>query len=81
MKSLRPIYRDIKDWVILDEHTIHDFSDLENSIQVVEVLIGTLHYEHIGINQCYEERRTPIIRWITRKEYERLVVNEGTVIW
>lgn len=81
MKSLRPIYRDIKDWVILDEHTIHDFSDLENSIQVVEVLIGTLHYEHIDFNQHYEERRTPIIRWITRKEYERLVVNEGTVIW
>jgi hypothetical protein len=81
MKNYRPVYRDIKDWAILDERIIHDFSDNERPIHIVEVLIGTLHYEHIGINQHYEERRTPIIRWITRKEYERLVVNEGTVIW
>jgi len=81
MKNLRPIYRDIKDWAILDERIIHDFSDSETSIEVVEVLIGTLHYEYIDFNQHYKERRTPIIRWITRKEYERLVVNEGTVIW
>lgn len=81
MKSLRPVYRDIKDWAVLDERTIHDFSDSENSIEIVEVLIGTLHYEHIGINQRYEERRTPIIRWITRKEYNYLRANEGTVIW
>ena len=81
MKNLRPVYRDIKDWAILDERIIHDFSDSETSIEVVEVLIGTLHYEHIDFNQHYEERRTPIIRWITRKEYEHLVANEGTVIW
>jgi hypothetical protein len=81
MKNLRPVYRDIKDWAILDERIIHDFSESETSIEVVEVLIGTLHYEYIDFNQHYEERRTPIIRWITRKEYERLVVNEGTVIW
>lgn len=81
MKSLRPVYRDIKDWAVLDERIIHDFSDSENSIEVVEVLIGTLHYEYISINQHYEERRTPIIRWITRKEYDYLRANEGTVIW
>lgn len=81
MRNLRPVYRDIKDWAILDERTIHDFSDSENSIEVVEVLIGTLHYEYIGINQRYEERRTPIIRWITRNEYDYLRANEGTVIW
>ena len=81
MKNLRPVYRDIKDWAILDERIIHDFSESETSIEVVEVLIGTLHYEHIDFNQHYEERRTPIIRWITRKEYEHLVANEGTVIW
>ena len=81
MKNLRPVYRDIKDWAILDERIIHDFSDSEVSIEVVEVLIGTLHYEYIDFNQHYEERRTPIIRWITRKEYEHLIANEGTVIW
>ena len=81
MKNYRPVYRDIKDWAILDERIIHDFSDNERPIHIVEVLIGTLHYEYIGINQHYEERRTPIIRWITRKEYDYLAENEGTVIW
>ena len=81
MKNYRPVYRDIKDWAILDERIIHDFSDNERPIHIVEVLIGTLHYEYIGINQHYEERRTPIIRWITRKEYDYLAANEGTVIW
>ena len=81
MKNYRPVYRDIKDWAILDERIVHDFSENERPIHIVEVLIGTLHYEYIGINQHYEERRTPIIRWITRKEYDYLVANEGTVIW
>ena len=82
MKNYRPVYRDIKDWAILDERTIHDFSESETSIEVVEDLIGTLHYDHLNIiNQHYEEKRTPIIRWITRKEYDCLVENEGTVIW
>lgn len=78
---MRPIYRDIKDWAILDERTIYDFSENENPIVIVEVLIGTLHYEHLDFNQHYEERRTPIIRWITRNEYDYLRTNEGTVIW
>lgn len=81
MKKLRPVYRDIKDWAILDERTIYDFSENKNPIQIVKVLIGTLHYEYIGINQCYEERRTPIIRWITKKNYEQFQKNEGVVIW
>lgn len=78
---MRPIYRDIKDWAILDERTVYDFSENENPIGVVEVLIGTLHYERLDFNQHYEERRTPIIRWITRNEYDYLRANEGTVIW
>ena len=81
MKNYRPIYRDIKDWAILDERIIHDFSEIEKPIQIVELLIGTLHYEHLDFNQHYEERRTPIIRWLTRAEYDYLRANEGTVIW
>ena len=81
MEKMRPIYRDIKDWAILDERTIYDFSENENPIGVVEVLIGTLHYEQVDFNQHYIERRTPIIRWITRNEYDYLCANEGTVIW
>jgi len=81
MRNYRPIYRDIKDWAILDERTIHDFSENETPIQAVEVLIGTLHFETLDFNQHYEERRTPIIRWLTRAEYDYLRANEGTVIW
>lgn len=81
MEKMRPIYRDIKDWAILDERTVYDFSENENPIGIVEVLIGTLHYERLDFNQHYEERRTPIIRWITRNEYDYLRANEGTVIW
>jgi hypothetical protein len=81
MKNYRPIYRDIKDWAVLDEQVIHDFSEAENPIIVVEVLIGTLHYETVDFNQHYEEKRTPIIRWISKKQYEILKQNEGTVIW
>lgn len=81
MIKLHPIYRDIKDWAILAEETIHDFSEAENKIEVVELLIGTLHYEELDFNHRYSERRTPIIRWLTRKEYDYLRANEGTVIW
>lgn len=81
MEKMRPIYRDIKDWAILDERTVYDFSENENPIGIVEVLIGTLHYEQVDFNQHYTERRTPIIRWITRNEYDYLRANEGTVIW
>lgn len=81
MKNLRPIYRDIKDWAILDEQTIHDYTENENPISILEVLIGTLHYEKVDFNQHYSEKRTPIIRWITRNQYDYLRQNEGVVIW
>ena len=81
MKNYFPIYRDVKDWAILEQKTIHDFSDNENPIEIVKLLIGTLHYQEIDLFQHYNENRTPIIRWITRKEYDYLVANEGTVIW
>lgn len=81
MKNYRPVYRDIKDWAILDKQIIHDFSEAENPIEVVEVLIGTLHYETLDFNQHYEEKRTPIVRWISKKQYEALKQDEGTVIW
>lgn len=80
-KNYRPIYRDIKDWAILAEEIIYDYSENENPIEVVEILIGTLHYEYLDFNNHYSEKRTPIIRWLTRKQYENLRRNEGVVIW
>lgn len=81
MKNYRPIYRDVKDWAILDEQVIHDYSEQENSIEIVAVLIGTLHYDTIDFNQHYVKRRTPIVRWLTKRQYNYLCEQEGTIIW
>ena len=81
MKNYYPIYRDIKDWAILDSITIHDFTETEHPIEVVELLIGTLHYQSVDFNQHYEEKRTPIIRWLTKKQYEYLLNKNSEVIW
>ena len=64
-----PIYRDIPNWVILDEIVIHDFTDNESAIPVVNVLIGTLHYDRIGIDGKVEHARTPITRWMTKTQF------------
>ena len=69
-----PIYRDISNWIILDETIIHDFSDDEREIPVVNVLIGTLHYDRIGIDGKVENARTPITRWITKTQFN--IINE-----
>lgn len=66
-----PIYRDISHWVILDEVVIHDFSDNERAIPVVNILIGTLHYNRIGMDGKVENARTPITRWITKTEFNK----------
>lgn len=81
MQNYQPIYRDVRDWAVLDSCIIHDFSEVERPIEALEVLIGTLHYEAIDFNQRYMERRTPIIRWLTREQYEHLLLNAGNVIW
>lgn len=70
-----PVYRDIQNWVILDEAIIHDFGDLENEIFVVNVLIGTLHLDRIGWDGTLEHIRTPITRWMTREKFFSYTIN------
>lgn len=64
-----PKYRDVSNWVVLDEKVIYDFGEIEIPIHTVNVLIGTLHYNRIGLNGEIEDARTPITRWITRNEF------------
>ena len=64
-----PMYRDVSNWVILNKVIIHDFGDLEMEIPVVNVLIGTLHYDRIGLDGKIEHCRTPITRWMTIKQF------------
>jgi len=63
-----PKYRDVSNWVILDEKIIYDFGEIETPISIVNVLIGTLHYCRVGLDGSIEDARTPITRWITRNE-------------
>ena len=69
MKNFYPIYRDVSDWAILDEKVIHDFTLTERPITIVLVLIGTLHYEEKDFNGMIAQKRTPIMRWMTKKEF------------
>ena len=80
MIKMYPTYFDVKDWRILEARTIHAFNLNETPIEVVKVEIGrvlrsTLIFEH------YEEETFPIIRWISRAEYNKLNENEGIIIW
>ena len=81
MKNFSPLYKDIKDWQVLETKTIYDFTPNENPIEVIKVLIGTLCFDEVDINQHYINSMTPITRWITRSEYKRLLKNEGSIIW
>ena len=65
-----PIYRKPNDWAILEERTIYDYSTNENPIEIVYVLIGTLHYDYKNFFGNVINKRTPITRWMTKKQYE-----------
>ena len=81
MKNLHPIYRPIGQWKILDTYTCHDFTELTATIEAVKVEIGTLYADKININNTLTSVTMPIIRWLTRAEYNHLKKMEGMVIW
>ena len=75
-------FNDVGDWKIIAQKTVHDYSENELPIEVVEVEIGTLHVEELDFpHQHYQVHCTPITRWISRKEYDYLCAHAGTVIW
>lgn len=59
-----PVYRDVKNWLIIDERTIYDYGDIATPFVAVNVLIGTLHRE---------DTRIPITRWMLREEYNKYI--------
>lgn len=69
-----PIYRDVDHWAIIDEATVSAFNDEETKIPVVEVLIGTLHYDDIDFYGNKVSERRPITRWISKRQYEQLTI-------
>lgn len=64
-----PSYRDVENWVPINMAIIHDYSEFEMEIPVVNVLIGTLHLDN--------NTRTPITRWMTQKSFLSLKEKYG----
>ena len=82
MMNMRQSFKDIKDWEVLSSKIIYDFSDDENPIEVIEVEIGTLYRDEIDVSGThYSETASPIIRWISRDEYNILRAHEGMIVW
>ena len=78
-----PHYKDITDWDVLETRIIHAYNDDETPIEVVKLQIGVLEkYDVIGgLGTHITNDKFPIIRWISKKEYDYLREGEGTIIW
>ena len=59
-----PIYRDVNNWVIIDQQLIYDFGDIPSPFMAVNVLIGTLHNN---------SQRIPITRWMLREDFNKYI--------
>ena len=72
MTPLHSTFRDVKDWIIIDCATIYTYDDEPQSIPVVNVLIGMVHYNVINTDGRIIHERSPITRWITRNSFMRM---------
>ena len=75
-----PTYYNVENFEIVDERTFHFYNDEETPFVAVQIIIGK--------NSAYNVRgtgvdiiETPIIRWISKNEYNRLLEGSGTIIF
>ena len=73
-------FLNVEDWKILDTKTCRFFNEDETPFEAVCVEIGTMTTFKTNINGCCMEKQ-PIIRWISRLQYETLKRNSGVVIF
>lgn len=73
-------FLNIEDWKILDTKTCRFFNEDETPFEAVCVEIGTMTTFKTNINGCHMEKQ-PIVRWISRLQYETLKKNSGVVIF
>ena len=64
----------VEDWKILETMICRYYNEDETPFEVVCVEIGTLNIFKTNINGCHLEKY-PIIRWISRSQYEILKKN------
>lgn len=81
MVRMFPRYSEVKDWQLLDTRIIHAYNTDETPIEIVKVQIGLLDRYDIGLGWSYSAITYPIIRWLTRNEYNRLVAKEDIIVW
>ena len=70
-------YYDVDKWYITDEKELHMYDDNETPITAYRVIIGTITY----FSATAVLKTSPIIRWISRGEYETLRRNSGVIIF
>lgn len=70
-------YYDVDKWYITDEKELHMYDDNETPITAYRVIIGTITY----FSATTVLETSPIVRWISRGEYETLRRNSGVVIF
>ena len=79
-KFFDPVYKNVENWTLLDTKTFNFYSEEETPFEAVCVEIGTLTILYpTAFGNTIE--KTPIIRWITKVEYEALKRNSGVVIF
>lgn len=81
MTNLRPNFYDIDNWIILDTMVVNMYDEHETPFIAMKVKVGVLDAEKININNTYNKSSFPIIRWITKKEFDRLRNGAGTIVW
>ena len=70
-------YYDVDKWYITDEKELHMYDDNETPITAYRVVIGTITYfSATAVLETF-----PIVRWISRGEYETLRRNSGVIIF
>ena len=73
-------YLGVEDWEIMEVKTCHLFNQDETPFEALQVRIGTMTYHHTTVEGNVIDKY-PIIRWITRKQYETLKQNSGVVVF
>jgi len=81
MTNFRPNFYDIDNWIILDTKVVNMYNEDATPFIAMKMKVGDLDAEEISINNAYSKNSFPIIRWITKKEFDRLKAGAGVIIW
>lgn len=73
-------YWKVENWEVLETKEFHFFNDDETPFSAVCVKIGTLTTYRMDATG-YKSETTPISRWISLGEYNKIVKNSGVVIF